>query len=330
MKSRILMSMVLALMLFSCAGEVQREDLEFRNGLAYKKGKSQPYSGPVVSYYAKDLKKEEVNYKDGKLDGPFKMWYRNGQPQVEGFMKEGKRDGLWIEYYQNGQKHFEGSYDKNREVGHWRRWDPDGTLTAEFTYSAPCEPLSQTELDSLLARVKAMPLEPVKKNEVAVLETNFGKMVIEFFPQKAPKHCAAFKRLVKAGFYDCTTFHRVIRDFMIQGGDIGTRVAANVTRPDGPGYTLKAEFNDIPHDRGIVSMARAQDPNSAGSQFFICLTRERTQHLDGKYTVFGRLIEGDDVLERIGRFETKMSPLYGQPVLPVHPILIERAYMETR
>src|SRR5262245_41237385 len=108
----------------------------------------------------------------------------------------------------------------------------------------------------------------------AVIETKFGEIEIEFLSQKAPKHVKNFVDLAKKGFYDGTTFHRVIPGFMIQGGDPNTK---DLTKPrsqhgtGGPGYTIKAEFNDTPHKRGVVSMARAQNPNSAGCQFFICV-----------------------------------------------------------
>jgi len=198
---------------------------------------------------------------------------------------------------------------------------------------APCTPIAGAELLDIINTVKQMPLEPVAANEVAVLETNLGKMVVQFFPDKAPQHCSAFKRLVKAGYYTCTTFHRVIKGFMIQGGDLYTRDddPNNDGNGPGPGYTLPAEFNDIPHDKGILSMARrGDDENSAGSQFFIVLSRESTAHLDGKYTVFGKVIEGIDVLEKIGSVQTTMSPVYQQPVMPVEPVVIQKAYIETR
>jgi cyclophilin family peptidyl-prolyl cis-trans isomerase len=196
-----------------------------------------------------------------------------------------------------------------------------------------CPPLSEAEMDQMIKTVKSMPLEPVGKDEVAVLETSMGEMVIDFYEQKAPQHSAAFKRLVRAGYYDCTAFHRVVKGFMIQGGDLATRDTdpSNDGRGAGPGYTLQAEFNDLPHDKGVVSMARkGGDPNSAGSQFFICLSREKTRHLDGQYTVFGHLVEGMDVLERIGNVETVPSPVYGAPVLPAESVIIEAARMETR
>lgn len=315
---------------FACTKKVPLSDVEVKNGIAYHKGEDKPFSGTVFSKFKNGKLKEEVSYRNGKLNGPFKVWTEFGFPLTEGEWQDGRKTGAWTEYYENGEKRFSGEYLDDREAGQWTYYDRGGNPLFTFGYDESCAPLDNNQMDELLAKVKSMPLEPVGENEVAVLETNFGKMVVEFFPDRAPQHCAAFKRLVKAGYYDCTTFHRVIKDFMIQGGDIATRHAGRGPAPDGPGYTLKAEFNDIPHDKGILSMARSTDPNSAGSQFFICLTRERTEHLDGQYTVFGRLIEGIDVLEQIGNFPVKMSPVYNAPVLPVHPVIIQKAYMQTK
>jgi peptidyl-prolyl cis-trans isomerase B (cyclophilin B) len=140
--------------------------------------------------------------------------------------------------------------------------------------------------------------------EVAVINTTEGQMVIEFWPDVAPKTVENFKTLAKKGFYDGTCFHRVIKDFMIQGGDPLTKDAAQEARwgTGGPGYSVKAEFNDKHHDRGVISMARSSDPDSAGSQFFICHGNPR--FLDKQYTAFGKLIKGDDVLEKIGTTPT--------------------------
>lgn len=137
------------------------------------------------------------------------------------------------------------------------------------------------------------------KEEVAVIKTRHGDMVIRFFPEVAPKHVESFKKLTKDGFYDGTTFHRVIPGFMIQGGDPNSKDpdARHLHGTGGPGYHLPAEFNNRSHKRGIVSMARAQDPNSAGSQFFICVSD--ATFLDGQYTVFGEVIEGMDVADKI-------------------------------
>lgn len=132
----------------------------------------------------------------------------------------------------------------------------------------------------------------------AIIETKFGSMEIMFFPDVAPNHVNNFIELAKKGFYDGTTFHRVIPGFMIQGGD------PNSKDPDkskhgmgGPGYAIKAEFNDKPHKRGILSMARAANPDSAGSQFFICVAD--SFFLDRQYTVFGEVVSGMEAADKI-------------------------------
>lgn len=140
--------------------------------------------------------------------------------------------------------------------------------------------------------------------EVAVIKTSMGEMVLEFWPDVAPKHVENFKSLAKKGFYDGTAFHRVISGFMIQGGNPNTKdKTVNTWADGGPGYQIKAEFNDRKHTRGVLSMARlGSGVDTAGSQFFICL--ENAPHLDGAYTGFGKLIKGEDVLMRIGATPT--------------------------
>ncbi len=145
---------------------------------------------------------------------------------------------------------------------------------------------------------KTQGIKSDETEEVAVITTNFGKIRIKFFPQDAPNHVENFKKLAKAGFYNGTTFHRVIPGFMIQGGDPNTKDDDRSNDGmGGPGYTISAEFNSRSHQRGIVSMARAQDPNSAGSQFFICVAP--ATFLDRQYTVFGEVIEGMDAVDKI-------------------------------
>lgn len=138
-----------------------------------------------------------------------------------------------------------------------------------------------------------------KVDEIAVLDTRHGKIKIKFFSDVAPGHVENFKKLAKDGFYDGTSFHRVIPNFMIQGGDPLSKAPndRSLHGTGGPGYTIDAEFNDKSHKRGMVSMARSSDPNSAGSQFFIC-TADVTW-LDGQYTVFGEVTEGMDVVDKI-------------------------------
>ena len=149
------------------------------------------------------------------------------------------------------------------------------------------------------AKPTASPVE-----EVAVIKTNMGEMVLEFWPDVAPKHVENFKTLAKKGFYDGTCFHRAIKGFMIQGGDPLTKDEANSGRwgTGDPGYKIKAEFNSKDHVRGVLSAARSQDPDSAGSQFFIC--HGAPSFLNKQYTAYGKLIKGDDVLEKIATTKT--------------------------
>ncbi len=143
------------------------------------------------------------------------------------------------------------------------------------------------------------PQEIKKMSETkAVIETKFGSITLKFFPDVAPGHVKNFIDLAKKGIYDGTTFHRVIPGFMIQGGD------PNSKNPDkrahgtgGPGYTIKAEFNERPHKRGTLSMARAGHPDSAGSQFFICV--KDSPFLDRQYTAFGEVVSGLEVADKI-------------------------------
>jgi peptidyl-prolyl cis-trans isomerase B (cyclophilin B) len=132
-----------------------------------------------------------------------------------------------------------------------------------------------------------------------VIDTKFGSMEIRFFPDQAPKHVENFIKLAKSGFYNGTIFHRVIPGFMIQGGDPNTKDKTKTAMygMGGPGYAVKAEFNERPHKRGVLSMARSQDPDSAGSQFFIVV--QDSTFLDRKYTVFGEVVNGISVADKI-------------------------------
>ena len=132
----------------------------------------------------------------------------------------------------------------------------------------------------------------------AIIETNLGTIVFKLLPDLAPETVRNFEKLARDGFYNGTLFHRVIPGFMIQGGDPNTKNGnKNTWGTGGPGHTIKAEFSSRSHHRGIVSMARAQDPDSAGSQFFIVTTD--STFLDRQYTVFGEVIEGIDVADKI-------------------------------
>ena len=159
-------------------------------------------------------------------------------------------------------------------------------------------------------------------NEVAVIKTSEGDMVIQFWTDAAPNTVENFKKLARQGFYDGTTFHRIVKGFMIQGGDPNSKDPAkeNSYGEGGPGYNIKAEFNDHSHDLGVISMARSQDPDSAGSQFFICLGP--VHRLDHQYTTFGKLIKGQDVLEKIGEIEVTRNSM-GEPSKPTKRVVIE-------
>jgi peptidyl-prolyl cis-trans isomerase B (cyclophilin B) len=153
---------------------------------------------------------------------------------------------------------------------------------------------------TLVAQENKMEKPVNASNEVAVIKTSEGDMVVEFWNDAARNTIENFKKLARSGFYDGTIFHRIVKGFMIQGGDPNSKDPGKESRygEGGPGYKIKAEFNDHSHERGVISMAREPDPDSAGSQFFICLAP--VPRLDHQYTTFGKLIKGDDVLEKIG------------------------------
>src|SRR3954453_17410002 len=159
-------------------------------------------------------------------------------------------------------------------------------------------------------------------NEVAVIKTSEGDMVVQFWTDAAPNTVENFKKLARQGFYDGTIFHRIVKGFMIQGGDPNSKDPAKESSygSGGPGYKIKAEFNDHPHDRGVLSMAREENPDSAGSQFFICLGP--VHRLDHQYTTFGKLIKGQDVLEKIGNTPVEENS-QGERSKPTKRVVIE-------
>jgi len=165
----------------------------------------------------------------------------------------------------------------------------------------------------------------------AALVTDKGTMVVTFFPEQAPQHVKSFLKLSQDGFYDGTAFHRVIRNFMIQGGCPNSKQGATGQPGTGnPGYNVPAEFNDIPHERGILSMARAQDPNSAGSQFFVVHgPHDKVGFLDGQYTVFGKVEEGLEVLDEIASMPCEFDP-GGEQSVPTERVEIQRVELRPR
>jgi peptidyl-prolyl cis-trans isomerase B (cyclophilin B) len=153
----------------------------------------------------------------------------------------------------------------------------------------------------------------------ATIETSEGSMTVEFFEDKAPKHVENFLKLAEDGFYDDTVFHRVISGFMIQGG------CPDGNGRGGPGYAIDAEFNDVHHERGVLSMARSADPDSAGSQFFVC--HGEAGFLDGQYTAFARLVEGFEVLDVIAGAPCEMGS-GGERSSPVNPVKVRSMVVE--
>jgi len=166
------------------------------------------------------------------------------------------------------------------------------------------------------------PAAPKAAHDLATIATTEGDMTFELLDDKAPKTVANFEKLAKDGFYNGTAFHRIIKGFMVQGGDPLTKDPARRAEwgTGGPGYSIKAEFNDTAHVFGVLSMARSGHPDSAGSQFFV--VDGDAPHLDGKYTAFGRLIKGADTLSKIAVTSVTYSAA-GEPSAPVKRIEIE-------
>lgn len=181
---------------------------------------------------------------------------------------------------------------------------------------------SQDETTTGTPSLSMSPSPSPTANEVAVIKTSEGEMVAEFWPDVAPNTVENFKKLARQGFYDGTAFHRIVKGFMIQGGDPLTKDPSKENRwgTGDPGYKIKAEFNKKSHERGVLSMARSSDPDSAGSQFFICLAN--VNRLDGQYTTFGKVIKGDDVLAKLGDTEVAMSA-GGEKSKPTKRIAVE-------
>lgn len=172
----------------------------------------------------------------------------------------------------------------------------------------------------ILLLVGVYMLNKDSKEKVAVISTKFGEMVIEFYPDVAPMHVESFITLAEENYFDGTTFHRVIPGFVIQGGDPNSKLENRAIhgtggragkffgigdKDDSSTWLIPQEFNDIPHEKGILSMARTNDPNSASSQFFIC--HDNASFLDNNYTVFGKVIKGLEVIDLIVNVEKDMN-----------------------
>jgi peptidyl-prolyl cis-trans isomerase B (cyclophilin B) len=194
----------------------------------------------------------------------------------------------------------------------------------------PFEPLDEAGIQARKELVANTAIDSVTAGEVAVLDVWYegkkpfhGTITFEFLTNAAPNHSANFKRLANAGFYDGTTFHRVIPGFMIQGGDILSADADPGNDGTGnPGYQIEAEFSDVHHAPGIVSMARSAHPHSAGSQFFIC--HDDAPHLDRQYSAFGRVIDGMELVDQIANVPR------GERDMPLEPVRMLKVRVVTQ
>ncbi|MBO8151978.1 MAG: peptidylprolyl isomerase [Candidatus Marinimicrobia bacterium] len=192
---------------------------------------------------------------------------------------------------------------------------------------AYAQTLSDKEISRIIKNVRNLPDEPVFPDEIVVIETDFGNIVIDLYENQAPLHCMNFKKLVRAGFYEGTTFHRVIPDFVIQGGDILSRDGDPLNDGTGSlGYTIPVEIG-MRHVYGAIGAARLPDSvnpekRSSASQFYICL--RNLPHLDGGYTVFGKVIEGMDVVEKIASVKTD------ERNRPIKDVVMRKVYVTKR
>lgn len=185
----------------------------------------------------------------------------------------------------------------------------------------PIENNQETEKEAIKKKPEKLKEAFVKPDDkyYAVVKTNKGTFKFKFYTADAPYTSSSFINLARAGFYDGLTFHRVIKGFMIQGGD------PDGTGKGGPGFSIDAEFNKNKHLKGTVAMARSQSVNSAGSQWYVCL--EPQPFLDGEYTVFGQVVEGQDVVDAIGNVPTTGSRRRPQD-RPLEPVIMEKITIE--
>jgi dolichyl-diphosphooligosaccharide--protein glycosyltransferase len=256
----------------------------------------------------------------GKLF-PFEpLYYASFGPQGPTNVQERWQQGLVGLYAQNVKFPADGGSDQPLHLVYASPSfeKEENIMFGVFVYKVNHDYVPKPQDDPYAPEEPVAPTDMTTSSEIAVIDTTQGPIEIEFFPNAAPKHVDNFMELANEGFYDGTLFHRLVPGFVIQGGDPNTKgddSDRNIWGQGGPDHTVQAEFNDIPHTKGIVSMARAQDPDSAGSQFFIVLEEnQQTRGLDGEYTVFGRVISGMDVVDKIAALETTMVGQTPQPV----------------
>jgi dolichyl-diphosphooligosaccharide--protein glycosyltransferase len=246
------------------------------------------YQPGTIGLYTRDLKFPLTE----QPDQPFSLVYASPS-----FMSDTPGLVFGVLVYKVNQDYVSDSMPQGKQ-------DNSTNINSNSTASSEIQPLTSSSSNA--------------SQEAALIQTAQGPITIEFLPEVAPNHVENFKKLAQDGFYNDTIFHRIIGNFMIQGGDPNTKgndSQRSSWGTGGPGYSIDAEFNDVPHVRGIVSMARSSDPNSAGSQFFI-VTND-SQFLDGQYTAFGRVIQGMDTVDKIAGLSTTSS--FGQADQPTNP-----------
>ena len=246
-------------------------------------------SEEVLKKYPTGEKQEAVEYSGS---GPERQiisrtgYYRDGTIAFEEHLEKGA-PVTFTEYYPNGNL-------KSRKL-----LDSDGAVSsASYFDSDGARQLTSDEIADIIASLAQYAGPQAAAEDVATMETSAGTIRLRLYTDVAPGHSNNFKKLANSGFYDSTTFHRIVPGFVIQGGDINSRDNDRQNDSSGsPGYSIDAEFNPRPHVKGTLAMARAKDPNSAGSQFYIAL--DRLTRLDNNYTVFGEVIEGLEVVDAI-------------------------------
>jgi len=201
-----------------------------------------------------------------------------------------------------------------------------GAIVSEVSYDSDgIRCLTGEEINLILRRLADYPGEPASPQDTVVMETSAGTIRLRLFTDVTPGHSNNFKRLANFGYYDSTTFHRVVPGFVIQGGDILSRDTQRANDGTGdPGYKISAEFNPRPHRKGTLAMARSRDPNSAGSQFYIAL--RRLPQLDNQYTVFGEVIDGIAIVDSMAAASTDSR---GNPVQPQRILRVRVGKSET-
>ena len=271
-------------------------------GMWYLKESKKPFTG--IGYVLSGQSGEKIiesKYLKGQLHGQHNEWWENGKKKRQGRYKTGKRHGRWVEFHENGNIFTENSYRNGIHDGRSTEWHKNGAMYYRGEYENG-EKLGSWEYWDDRGRLI----------DYVCIKTGYGEIILDLFEDHAPIHVKSFKKHVISGYYDGTIFHRVVPDFVMQGGDPNTRLSNRKIhgkggaassfygigdKKDPSSWRLPAEFNEIPHERGVVSMARGLNLNSAGSQFFICVAD--LPNLDGDYTVFGKVLDGMDIVDQI-------------------------------